>query len=140
MGAHTEYGGYVIDYRKVRNFNCPDLKDTKLTPFVTAQMKPTKVDGIRIDGTIHTPDYTDGRAFIEAWKTENPMEYDAMREEWRVYLGALGETQTTETHDKHTEPYNFESNSRQQAREDAMAYLADDAGKPKSWLGRVFKR
>jgi hypothetical protein len=25
MGAHTEYGGYIIDYRKVRHFNCPDL-------------------------------------------------------------------------------------------------------------------
>ena len=30
MGAHTEYGGYVIDYRKVRHFNCPDLKDFRV--------------------------------------------------------------------------------------------------------------
>ena len=30
MGAHTEWGGYVIDYRKVRNYNCPDLKDTRV--------------------------------------------------------------------------------------------------------------
>lgn len=30
MGAHTEYGGYVIDYRKVRNFNCPDLQGCKV--------------------------------------------------------------------------------------------------------------
>ena len=25
MGAHTQYGGYIIDYRKVRHYNCPDL-------------------------------------------------------------------------------------------------------------------
>jgi hypothetical protein len=30
MGAHTEWGGYVIDYRKVRNFNCPDLSDNRV--------------------------------------------------------------------------------------------------------------
>ena len=30
MGAHTEWGGYIIDYRKVRNFNCPDLKNNKV--------------------------------------------------------------------------------------------------------------
>jgi large subunit ribosomal protein L41 len=23
-GAHTQWGGYLIDYRKVRHFNCPD--------------------------------------------------------------------------------------------------------------------
>ena len=27
MGAHTEYGGYWIDYRKVRHFVVPDMKD-----------------------------------------------------------------------------------------------------------------
>jgi Mitochondrial ribosomal protein L27 len=30
MGAHTEYGGYVIDYRKVRNYNVPDMTDFKV--------------------------------------------------------------------------------------------------------------
>ena len=25
MGAHTEYGNYVIDWRKVRNYNCPEI-------------------------------------------------------------------------------------------------------------------
>ena len=30
MGAHTEYGGYVIDWRKVRNYNMPDLTDFKV--------------------------------------------------------------------------------------------------------------
>ena len=31
MGAHTEWGGYIIDYRKVRNFNCPDLSQTTVS-------------------------------------------------------------------------------------------------------------
>ena len=30
MGAHTEWGGYVIDYRKTRNFVCPDMKNTRV--------------------------------------------------------------------------------------------------------------
>lgn len=25
MGAHTNYGGYLVDWRKVRTYNCPDL-------------------------------------------------------------------------------------------------------------------
>ncbi len=34
MGQHTKYGGYVIDYRKVRTFVCPDLGDfnVSITP------------------------------------------------------------------------------------------------------------
>ena len=27
LGRHTRYGGYVIDYTKVRHYNCPDLTD-----------------------------------------------------------------------------------------------------------------
>ena len=27
MGAHDSYGGYLIDYRKTRHFNCPNLTD-----------------------------------------------------------------------------------------------------------------
>ena len=30
MGAHTEYGGYLIDWRKVRHYNVPDLKGFKV--------------------------------------------------------------------------------------------------------------
>jgi large subunit ribosomal protein L41 len=26
MGAHTEYGGYVVDWRKVRHYVVPDMK------------------------------------------------------------------------------------------------------------------
>lgn len=27
MGRHTKYGGYVIDFKKVRTYVCPDLTD-----------------------------------------------------------------------------------------------------------------
>ena len=27
MGRHTKYGGYVVDYGKVRTYVCPDLSD-----------------------------------------------------------------------------------------------------------------
>ena len=27
MGAHTEYGQYVIDWRKTKHFNVPDTTD-----------------------------------------------------------------------------------------------------------------
>lgn len=26
MGTHTKHGGYIIDYKKVRSYVCPDLK------------------------------------------------------------------------------------------------------------------
>lgn len=31
MGAHTEYGKYVIDWRKTRHYNVPDLEDFKVS-------------------------------------------------------------------------------------------------------------
>lgn len=103
-------------------------------------MKPTEMDKTRPDGSTYIPDYTDGRAFIEAWKTENPMEYDERREEWRVYLEAIGEIPTTEVQDRTSEPYNVEMAINQQAHGNATVLLEDDLRKPKSWLGRVFKR
>lgn len=27
VGAHTQYGGYLVDWRKVKNYNVPDLKN-----------------------------------------------------------------------------------------------------------------
>lgn len=36
MGAHTQYGGYIIDWRKARNFNVPDLKDFPVERFDSA--------------------------------------------------------------------------------------------------------
>lgn len=31
MGRHTKYGGYVLDYKKVRTFVVPDLTDFKVS-------------------------------------------------------------------------------------------------------------
>ncbi|KAJ9151110.1 hypothetical protein NKR23_g3309 [Pleurostoma richardsiae] len=42
MGRHTKYGGYVIEWHKVRTYVVPPGLDTfKLTPFVTKNMAPT---------------------------------------------------------------------------------------------------
>lgn len=31
MGSHTEYGGYIIDYRKTRHYVVPDFTDFKVS-------------------------------------------------------------------------------------------------------------
>ncbi|KAL2040921.1 hypothetical protein N7G274_006379 [Stereocaulon virgatum] len=62
MGRHTKHGGYVIEWRKVRNYIAPEgLKDCKLTPFVTETFKPLKR---RISGV-------NGPAYLKNWKQEN---------------------------------------------------------------------
>jgi hypothetical protein len=64
MGDHTKWGGYIVDWRKVRTYVAPERLDafkvspfapdqfekatingdncTQLTPFVTQKMEPTK--------------------------------------------------------------------------------------------------
>ncbi|MCJ1253374.1 hypothetical protein MMC24_001185 [Lignoscripta atroalba] len=67
MGQHTKYGGFVIDWRKVRTYVVPqDLKDFKLTPFVTKNMEPLKgyYPGDRIGGM-------NGERYLNQWKAEN---------------------------------------------------------------------
>ena len=32
MGRHTKYGGYVIQFKKVRTYVCPDLSDFSVSP------------------------------------------------------------------------------------------------------------
>lgn len=76
MGSHTEYGGYIIDYRKVRHFNCPDLTNFKLTPFITKQMEPTERTQTRPDGTTFTPKLVDGKEYLRQWRRENLDEYE----------------------------------------------------------------
>ncbi|KAF2860083.1 hypothetical protein K470DRAFT_217719 [Piedraia hortae CBS 480.64] len=64
MGQHTKYGGYKIDWRKVRTYVCPDLTDFKLTPFVTPKLKAKK------DSFAHTETKqpTDGKEYLKIWK------------------------------------------------------------------------
>lgn len=97
MGAHTEYGGYIIDYRKVRNFAVPDLTDFnvcaatfwylcaltdshKLTPFVTREMEPKPRQYVVDTGEIYTPTYVDPMNYLREWKQQNPNEYTELLE------------------------------------------------------------
>ncbi len=123
----------------------------QLTPFVTAQIEPPKLHGRQ----------RDGEAFIEAWKTDSPVEYDNKKEQWREYLERIEEieqekleqeklertgktsvmqkilvTRDTPVED---EPPRSEDDDYVRAREDAVAQ-SEDSSKSKSWLARVFRR
>ncbi|KAF2765017.1 hypothetical protein EJ03DRAFT_331352 [Teratosphaeria nubilosa] len=66
MGTHTKYGGYVIDWRKVRTYVCPDLTDFELTPFVALRIKKPR------DSFSHTKTNSalDGKEYLRRWKEE----------------------------------------------------------------------
>ncbi|KAG0648719.1 hypothetical protein D0Z07_4649 [Hyphodiscus hymeniophilus] len=67
MGEHTKYGGYKIDWEKVRTYVVPkDLKDFKLTPFVTKRIRPMKG---RFEGD--PKGALSGEAYLRKWKAEN---------------------------------------------------------------------
>ncbi|CAD6568340.1 MAG: hypothetical protein ASARMPREDX12_001373 [Alectoria sarmentosa] len=67
MGRHTKHGGYMIEWRKVRTYVVPEqLKDCKLTPFVTKRMKPTKG---RFEG--ESKGGLSGEGYLKRWKEEN---------------------------------------------------------------------
>ncbi|TVY85065.1 Mitochondrial 54S ribosomal protein L27 [Lachnellula suecica] len=66
-GAHTKHGGYKIDYAKVRTYVVPaNLKDSKLTPFVTEKIKVVRG---RFEGD--PKGAFSGEAYLEKWKSEN---------------------------------------------------------------------
>ncbi|TVY27644.1 54S ribosomal protein, mitochondrial [Lachnellula hyalina] len=66
-GSHTRYGGYLIDWDKVRTYVVPEnLKDFKLTPFVTKKIKPFKG---RFEGD--PKGAFSGEAYLNKWKVEN---------------------------------------------------------------------
>ncbi|MCJ1432882.1 hypothetical protein MMC27_002240 [Xylographa pallens] len=67
MGRHTKHGDYVIEWHKVRTYVVPkELKDFKLTPFVTRNMEPLKgnFEGDKKGGL-------SGQRYLNLWKTEN---------------------------------------------------------------------
>lgn len=67
MGRHTKHGDYLIEWRKVRTYVVPEqLKQCKLTPFVTRQMRPTKG---RFEGD--PKGGLSGEAYLKRWKEEN---------------------------------------------------------------------
>ncbi|KAH7419437.1 50S ribosomal protein-like protein YmL27 [Cadophora sp. MPI-SDFR-AT-0126] len=67
MGTHTKHGGYIIDWDRVRTYVVPqNLKDFKLTPFVTKNMKRTQG---RFEGD--PKGAVSGAAYLKKWKDEN---------------------------------------------------------------------
>ncbi|KAK5119681.1 hypothetical protein LTR85_007256 [Meristemomyces frigidus] len=66
MGQHTKYGGYRIDWKKVRTYVCPDLREFNLTPFVAARIEA------RRDKFAHTESKgpLDGKEYLRRWKEE----------------------------------------------------------------------
>ncbi|KIW94754.1 uncharacterized protein Z519_04731 [Cladophialophora bantiana CBS 173.52] len=95
MGAHTEYGRYMIDWRKTVHYNMPDTKDFPLSPFVTMEMEPKSRAEDRPDGTTYIPNRVDALEFLRTWKKLNPLEYDGIvahqEEERRRFAAAAAE-------------------------------------------------
>ncbi|KIN04876.1 hypothetical protein OIDMADRAFT_17744 [Oidiodendron maius Zn] len=66
-GRHTKHGGYIIEWDKVRTYVVPkNLKDFKLTPFVTNRMPSTRG---RFEGDPRGA--LSGAAYLTRWKVEN---------------------------------------------------------------------
>ncbi|KAG6071755.1 hypothetical protein E4U30_004527 [Claviceps sp. LM220 group G6] len=67
MGRHTKYGGYIIEFEKVRTYVVPQgLKDFKLTPFVSNEIRAKPGD---YKGMAKGPQ--DPYLYLEQWKTHN---------------------------------------------------------------------
>ncbi|MCJ1388421.1 hypothetical protein MMC18_001268 [Xylographa bjoerkii] len=67
MGRHTKHGDYVIEWHKVRTYIVPpQLKDFKLTPFVTRNMEPLKGKFER-----DKKGGLSGQRYLDRWKREN---------------------------------------------------------------------
>ncbi|RSL75925.1 hypothetical protein CEP51_010430 [Fusarium floridanum] len=66
MGQHTKYGGYVIEWNKVRTYAVPNLKDFQLTPFVSRQVKAQPGDYQGLDKGPQDPYF-----YVEQWKRYN---------------------------------------------------------------------
>lgn len=66
MGEHTKHGGFIIKWDKVRTYVPPEnLKDFKLTPFVTKKIWAKK-------GKFDSPKGAFcGETYLARWKIEN---------------------------------------------------------------------
>lgn len=80
MGAHTPHGGYLIDWRKVRHFNVPDLKGFTLTPYVSKE--------IEVPEKKYTKRINDGMSYLRLWRERNEREYEWI---WNHQLGVVSE-------------------------------------------------
>ncbi|WPH00354.1 hypothetical protein R9X50_00318000 [Acrodontium crateriforme] len=66
MGEHTKWGGYKVDFNKVRTYVCPDLSDFLLTPFVVTKLKTPKDDFKATETGVPT----DGKEYLKRWKED----------------------------------------------------------------------
>ncbi|RMZ79891.1 hypothetical protein DV738_g2942, partial [Chaetothyriales sp. CBS 135597] len=101
MGAHTEYGGYVIDWRKVRHYNVPDLTNFELQPFVAKSIDPREKLPRGEDGhaTWHyEPKKVSAMDYLQLWRVANPQEFDDVWNQQQEQLRSLQVT-ATENHD-----------------------------------------
>ncbi|KAF3026332.1 hypothetical protein G7054_g13464 [Neopestalotiopsis clavispora] len=70
MGRHTRFGGYIIEWDKVRTYVVPEGLDTfKLSPFVTNKVSRTRG---RYEGYAGGP--SDPQLYLERWKDENGLD------------------------------------------------------------------
>jgi hypothetical protein len=129
----------------------------QLTPFVSAQIAPRRMELTRDDGSTFIPAVTDGKTFITAWKHDKPDEYNELKEEWRVYLEAIGEIPARNNLTQIEEPIEtpietlmetpietavetwVKDPAHIQGVENAMAPPEDESSKPKSLLEKIFK-
>ncbi|KAI1079954.1 50S ribosomal protein YmL27 [Whalleya microplaca] len=70
MGRHTKYGGFVIDWSKVRTYVVPkDLAEFKLTPFVTNKVAKTRGSYEGYPNGPRSPEL-----YLDRWKAENGLD------------------------------------------------------------------
>ncbi|KAL4866895.1 hypothetical protein BDV12DRAFT_172240 [Aspergillus spectabilis] len=79
MGYFAKNGSYVIDWKKVRTYVVPEnLKEFKLTPFVTKLMPPTKSKYTqeieRNNRTFTVERALGGRDYLDLWASDNGQE------------------------------------------------------------------
>ncbi|KAK5091932.1 60S ribosomal protein L27, mitochondrial [Exophiala xenobiotica] len=75
LGAHTRYGNYMIDWRKTRHYVVPDLKDCKLTPFVSGNIPVRERLPVDPSGNPYDRSNIDGMQYLKWWKAQNDSEY-----------------------------------------------------------------
>ena len=106
MGAHTRRGGYLIDYRKTRNFNCPTSYESnvslvlastflrsarltwllQLTPYVDAGIPPQTSARWYTQSPVDLVEIKDGRSFLDACDRSRDDGYHEKLAEWKKYL------------------------------------------------------
>ncbi|KAH9907358.1 50S ribosomal protein YmL27 [Xylariomycetidae sp. FL2044] len=70
VGRHTKYGGFVVDWSRVRTYVVPEgLADFKLTPFVAQQVAPMRG---RYEGYAKGPKSPE--LYLDRWKAENGLD------------------------------------------------------------------